>query len=92
MDGMDTDAGSPTAPAFTILSFWYIECLARSGQVERARAGMRRMLAYANQVGLFAEDIAADGTQVGNFPQGLVHAALVGAAFALDRPVDRPAR
>jgi GH15 family glucan-1,4-alpha-glucosidase len=83
MDHMDTDAGSPEAPAFTILSFWYIECLARAGFTARAREGMTRLLAYANHVGLFAEDIAVDGRLVGNFPQGLVHSALIGAALAL---------
>jgi GH15 family glucan-1,4-alpha-glucosidase len=82
MEGMDTDAGTIAAPTFTILSFWYVECLARAGLVEAARAGMARLLAYANHLGLFAEDIAADGTQIGNFPQGLVHAALIGAATA----------
>jgi GH15 family glucan-1,4-alpha-glucosidase len=80
MQGMDTDAASPTAPAFTILSFWYIECLSRAGFTDAARSGMERLLAYANHLGLFAEDIAADRTQLGNFPQGLVHAALIGAA------------
>lgn len=82
MEGMDTNAGSDTAPAFTILSFWYIECLARAGEIDRARDGMRRLLAYANRLGLFAEDIAMDRTQVGNFPQGLVHSALIGAVLA----------
>jgi GH15 family glucan-1,4-alpha-glucosidase len=83
MGGMDTDAGEDTAPAFTILSFWYIECLARAGRADEAREGMRQLLAYANQLGLFAEDIAADGRQVGNFPQGLVHAGLIGAAVGI---------
>jgi GH15 family glucan-1,4-alpha-glucosidase len=84
MDGMDTDAGSPAAPAFTVLSFWYIECLARAGFVDRARAGMKRMLEFANHLGLFSEDIGTTGEQLGNFPQGLVHAALIGAAARAD--------
>jgi len=84
MDGMDTDAGSLTAPSFTICSFWYVECLARGGQSERARTAMRELLGYANHVGLFSEDIGADGSLLGNFPQGLTHAALIGAALAID--------
>jgi GH15 family glucan-1,4-alpha-glucosidase len=83
MTGMDTEAGSLTAPAFTACSFWYAECLARGGEMEKARATMRQLLARANHLGLFAEDIGADGSQLGNFPLGLTHAALIGAAFAI---------
>ena len=84
MEGMDTDAGSLTAPSFTICSFWYVECLARSGELERARTAMRELLGHANHLGLFSEDIGADGSLLGNFPQGLTHAALIGAAVAID--------
>jgi GH15 family glucan-1,4-alpha-glucosidase len=85
MDGMDTDAASATAPSFTICSFWYVECLAMIGEIEKARLVMGRLLDHANQLGLFSEDIGADGTLLGNFPQGLVHAALIGAAIAIRR-------
>ena len=81
--GMDTDAGNLTAASFTICSFWYVECLARGGELERARVAMRKLVGHANDLGLYSEDIGADGTLLGNFPQGLTHAALVGAAAAL---------
>jgi GH15 family glucan-1,4-alpha-glucosidase len=81
MLGMDTDAGSLTAPTFTICSFWYVECLARSGEPERARSAMGHLLGHANHLGLFSEDLGVDGEQLGNFPQGLTHAALIGAAM-----------
>jgi len=84
MDGMDTNAGSAAAPSFTICSFWYVECLARSGEIEKARHAMSTLLGHANHVGLFSEDIGADGSLLGNFPQGLVHSALIGAAMAID--------
>lgn len=84
MEGMDTDAGSLTAPSFTICSFWYVECLARGGELEKARTAMAELLGYANHVGLFSEDIGADGSLLGNFPQGLTHAALIAAAMAID--------
>ena len=83
IEGMDTDAGNLTAPSFTICSFWYVECLARGGELEKARAAMRKLVGHANDLGLYSEDLGADGTLLGNFPQGLTHAALVGAATAL---------
>ena len=84
MEGMDTDAGSLTAPTFTICSFWYVECLARAGERDRARAAMRDVLRHANHLGLFSEDIGPDGGLLGNFPQGLTHTALIGAAVAIE--------
>jgi len=83
MEGMDTDAGSLTAPSFTICSFWYVECLARSGELEKARAVMKKLVGHANHLLLFSEDIGSDGALLGNFPQGLVHAGLIGAALAV---------
>ena len=91
MTGMDTDAGNLTAPSFTICSFWYVECLARGGELKKAREAMRRLVGHANHLGLYSEDIGADGTLLGNFPQGLVHAALVGAAMALQDSTAVPA-
>jgi GH15 family glucan-1,4-alpha-glucosidase len=83
LEGMDTDAGSLTAPSFTICSFWYVECLARGGEMEKARLAMRKLVGHANPLGLYSEDIGSDGTLLGNFPQGLAHSALLGAAIAL---------
>ena len=83
MEGMDTDAGSLTAPSFTICSFWYVECLARSGDLEKARTVMSQLLGHANHLGLFSEDLGLDGSQLGNFPQGLAHAGLIGAAMSI---------
>lgn len=82
LTGMDTDAGAAGAPSFTICSFWYVECLARMGRVDEARRAMTRLLACANHLGLFSEDMSSGGELLGNFPQGLTHLALIGAALA----------
>ncbi len=79
-DGLDGKEGS-----FTACSFWFIECLARSHQVEKARLLFEKMLGYANHVGLYAEELGHSGQHLGNFPQALTHLALISAATYLDR-------
>lgn len=69
---------------FNLCSFLYVEALARSGRLGRARYAFDKMLTYANHVGLFAEEIGPSGEQLGNFPQAFTHLALITAATALD--------
>ena len=80
VDGMPGHEG-----AFTTCSFWLVECLARQGEVDRAQLMFEKILDYSNHVNLFAEEIGADGRQLGNFPQALTHLALISSAFALDK-------
>ncbi len=82
-DGLPGDEGT-----FTTCSFWYIECLARAGRVAEARVLFEKMLGYANHLGLYSEELAPDGSHLGNFPQALSHLALISAAYALDREMD----
>jgi GH15 family glucan-1,4-alpha-glucosidase len=84
--------GEPVEGAFGICGFWAVECLALAGDIEAATARFERLLAYANDVGLFAEEIdAASGTALGNFPQGLTHIGLINAALAIHEARDRQA-
>lgn len=71
--------------SFTMCSFWYCECLARSGQVDKARLLFEKMTGYANHVGLYAEELGFDARHLGNFPQAFTHLALISAAAAIDR-------
>ena len=69
---------------FSVCSFWYVECLARGGDLMQARFIFEKALGYANHLGLYAEQLGPSGEQLGNFPQALSHIALINAAVMLD--------
>jgi GH15 family glucan-1,4-alpha-glucosidase len=75
---------------FNMCSFWYVECLARGGDVKQARFLFEKMLGYANHVGLFSEELGHAGEQLGNFPQAFTHLSLISAAYYLDRALSAP--
>ena len=85
IDGLATDGLPGAEGTFSMCSFWYIECLSRAGDVEKARFLFEKMLGYANHVGLYAEQVGRSGEHLGNFPQAFTHLALISAAFDLDR-------
>jgi GH15 family glucan-1,4-alpha-glucosidase len=80
VDGIPGGEGS-----FTPCSFWYIECLARAGELEKAQLLFEKLLGYANHLGLYSEEIGPSGQHLGNFPQAFTHLALISAATYLDR-------
>jgi GH15 family glucan-1,4-alpha-glucosidase len=74
---------------FCICSFWYAECLARSGDLQKARYYFEKMLGYANHLGLYPEELGPAGEHLGNFPQAFTHIGLISAAYYLDRELSR---
>jgi len=80
VDGLPGSEGS-----FTACSFWYVECLARGGELEKAQLLFEKLLGYANHLGLYSEELGQSGRHLGNFPQALTHLALISAATYLDR-------
>lgn len=71
--------------AFALCSFWIADFLARGGgTLKEAQHAFARTLAYANDLGLFAEEIDPQtGDALGNFPQAFTHVGIINAALSL---------
>ncbi|HEX5500075.1 MAG TPA: glycoside hydrolase family 15 protein, partial [Thermomicrobiales bacterium] len=89
----ETDDGLPAGEApFGICSFWGVECQALAGDVAGATRAFERLLGYANDVGLYAEEIDPEtGAALGNFPQAFTHVGLINAALTLAARDAQPA-
>lgn len=79
LDGLSGAEGT-----FSMCTFWYVECLSKAGQLNKARLYFEKMLGYANHLGLYAEMLGLQGEHLGNFPQAFTHLGLISAALALD--------
>lgn len=76
--------------AFGICSFWAVTARALAGDVDGATAAFERILLFANDVGLFAEEIdPATGAALGNFPQAFTHVGAIDAALVLAARAER---
>lgn len=78
-DGLKSGEGT-----FSMCTFWYIECLSRSGQLQKARLYFEKMIGYANHLGLYSEQLGLQGEHLGNFPQAFTHLGLISAAINLN--------
>jgi glucoamylase len=83
------DFGKPEN-SFLICSYWYVDALALCGELEKAKSVFQELLKYTNHLGLLSEDVSADGSQWGNFPQTYSHVGLMNAAFRIGKLDDKP--
>jgi GH15 family glucan-1,4-alpha-glucosidase len=73
-----------TEGAFLPCSFWLVQALAATGQLDDAGELFDDLIDRASPLGLYAEEMdPASRRQLGNYPQALTHATLVQAALAM---------
>lgn len=71
--------------AFLICTFWWINHLIMEGSLERAEELLDQMIARANPLGLYSEEIDPEtGEFLGNFPQAFTHLALIESIINLE--------
>ncbi len=79
----EDDFGVPQS-SFTVCSFWMVKALWNIGRRSDARQMFEQLLTYRNHLGLMSEDLNFDTKeQLGNFPQGYSHLALIDCALSL---------
>ncbi len=74
-------------------TFWLIEALVRAGVYDKRYVGkavsmLENVLSFSNHLGMFSEEIAISGEQLGNTPQAFSHLAFVSAALNMYRVVE----
>ncbi|MGH9418248.1 MAG: glycoside hydrolase family 15 protein [Terriglobales bacterium] len=80
----DDGVGGPEG-AFSICTFWLVDCLTLLGRSDESRKIFEHMLSYASPLGLFSEEIdPATGALLGNYPQAFTHMALLNSAHNLE--------
>jgi GH15 family glucan-1,4-alpha-glucosidase len=84
-DGLEGEEGT-----FLLCTFWLALAQALAGEVEQAKATFQTAIAFANDLGLLAEEVDANsGEMIGNFPQAFSHIGLINAAWAISQAEQR---
>lgn len=79
-DGMQSEEGT-----FVASAFWIASALACVGRMDEATAQFDAVIAMANDIEMYAEQLDAEsGDFLGNVPQALSHLALINAAITID--------
>jgi GH15 family glucan-1,4-alpha-glucosidase len=86
-DSHATDDGLPGGEgAFLACSFWLADTLVLMGRHDDAHRLYQRLLDLRNDVGLLSEEYdPIKKRQVGNFPQGFSHIALLSTAYNISK-------
>ncbi|KAJ5934795.1 Six-hairpin glycosidase [Penicillium verhagenii] len=79
--------------AFIMVTFWLVEAMARAAKYDvpipniwkLALSHFDNILSYSNHLGMFSEEVAISGEQMGNTPQAFSHLACISAAINLER-------
>ena len=80
-DGLPGEEG-----IFLLASFWLVDALTLSNQIERAEKLFRKLIHLANHVGLYSEEMDNKTNEfLGNFPQAYTHIGLLNSAFLLKK-------
>ena len=78
-DGLTSPEG-----AFLLCSFWLVEALAKSGQIDRSLQNWRALLDAAGPLLLFSEEHdPVRNLPLGNYPQAFTHIGVLRGALAL---------
>ncbi len=86
-DGLAGQEGS-----FLLCTFWLAQAQALAGRIEQAKDTFSKATAFANDVGLLAEEVLPETRELlGNFPQAFSHIGLVNAAWAISQAEIRAA-
>src|SRR5699024_2160198 len=78
---------------FGICTFWYIENLAKSGEIQKAMDYFEHISGFASPTGLLSEEMdASENELLGNYPQGFSHIGLINAAMSIQEAIDKNKR
>jgi GH15 family glucan-1,4-alpha-glucosidase len=82
-DGLGTPEG-----AFLMSSFEMVSALVLAGRPGEARERFDALCAHSEPFELFSEEMSADGTMLGNYPQAFTHLGMISAALNLNEAGD----